>query len=135
MTQPSLEQQIADLQERVKRLEATLDKDNTPTKARSNKNQSPKEFLMGKATKADTQKLLVLAYYLEHNQNLESFNVTDLEEVFRLAKEKPPKNINDTVNKNVTRGFLMEAKERKDMKKTWTLTNTGELQVENELTR
>jgi hypothetical protein len=61
------------------------------------------------------------------------FNVADLEATFRAAREKLPKNINDAANKNVARGFLMEAREKKDSKKAWQLTATGERSVEQEM--
>jgi len=59
--------------------------------------------------------------------------VADLENAFRSAREKLPKNMNDAVNKNIARGFLMGAAEKKDAKKAWNLTSTGERFVENEM--
>jgi len=70
---------------------------------------------------------------LENQEGLASFNVGDLDRVFRLAREKLPKNLNDAVNKNISRGLLMEAAERKDSRKAWHLTSTGERFVENEM--
>jgi len=88
---------------------------------------------MTKELNKETQKTLVLGYYLEHSEGMESFNATDLETMFRSAKEKLPKNINDTVNKNIVRGLIMEAREKKEGKKAWILTSTGEKYVESEL--
>lgn len=99
------------------------------------KKQSAKEFLLSKTISADTQKVLALAYFLEKYEGLASFNVPDLEGVFRAARERLPKNMNDAVNKNVARGFLMEAAEKKDSKKAWILTSTGERFVEQEMER
>ena len=76
---------------------------------------------------------MALAYFLERQDGLTSFNVPDLETVFRAARERLPKNMNDAVNKNVARGFLMETKEKKDSKKTWQLTATGERFVEDKI--
>jgi hypothetical protein len=87
--------------------------------------------LLAKDVKADTQKVLALSYFLEREQGLSSFNVPDLEAAFRSAREKLPSNMNDAVNKNIARGFLMEAKDKKDSKKAWHLTSTGERFVEN----
>ena len=54
--------------------------------------------------------------------------------IFRSAKEKPPKNINDVINKNINPGkFIMDAASKKDDKKAWVLTSTGEKHVEEEL--
>jgi hypothetical protein len=97
------------------------------------KKLSAKEFLLTKELKADTQKVLALGHFLERMEGMASFNVSDLEAAFRSAKEKLPKNMNDAVNKNVARGFIMEAEGKKDLKKAWVLTSTGERHVENEM--
>ncbi|MCR4314275.1 MAG: hypothetical protein NUV84_03450, partial [Candidatus Uhrbacteria bacterium] len=81
------------------------------------------------------QKTLVLAYYLEHIENMSSFNTNDLAGAFQAAKEKRPQNLSDTIGKNVARGMLMEAAEKKDGKKAWTLTATGEKHIEEELNK
>lgn len=130
-TESDLRDQIKTLEGRVKKLEdALLSSVNTLVKP---KRSSAREFLMTKVPKADTQKVLALGYFLEYIEGLGSFNATDLDAAFRSAKEKPPKNINDAVNKNITRGFLMEAAEKKDSKKAWCLTATGEQFIENGL--
>jgi hypothetical protein len=89
---------------------------------------------MTKALKTETQKVLALGYFLEYMENMESFNVNDLETAFRSAKERLPKNMNDAVNKNIARGFLMDAAGKKDAKKAWCLTSTGEKYLGGELT-
>ncbi len=97
------------------------------------KKLSAKEFLLAKNVTSELQRVLALAYFLEHQEGVTSFNVADLENAFRSAREKLPKNMNDAVNKNIARGFLMGAAEKKDAKKAWNLTSTGERFVENEM--
>jgi len=97
------------------------------------KKLSVKEFILQKQPADDIQKTLVLGYYLEHYENVSPFNVKDLERLFRESKEIVPGNINDKVNKNIDKGFIMEAKEKKDKRKSWTLTATGERSVEEGL--
>ncbi len=99
------------------------------------KKQSAKEFLIGKNISSELQRVVALAFYLERQEALTSFNVSDLEAAFRQAREKLPKNMNDAVNKNIARGFLMEAAEKKDSKKAWLLTATGERYVETDLNK
>ena len=125
-------QRLNDLESRLERIEQLL---SGPVVARVDKQKpmSSKEFLQTKKITSDTQKLVALGYFLEHHGGMGSFNVADLEAAFRSAKEKVPKNINDTVNKNIARGFVDEASEKKDSKKSWYLTSTGERYVENEL--
>lgn len=119
---------ILELEERIKKLEDILLSSSHSDKHLELKGKkiSAKEFLMTKQPKTDTQKVLVFAYYLEYTAGMQSFNVVDAETVFRSAKEKLPANINDAVNKNIARGFIMEAEEKKDGKKAWYLTSTGE---------
>ena len=124
-----IEQMLRDLEARVSALEKNLEGDRASVAGA--KKQSPKEFLLAKNPASETQKVLTLAYFLEHQKGLASFNVPDLEAAFRAAREKLPKNTNDAVNKNIARGFLEEAAEKKDSKKTWHLTSTGERFVEN----
>lgn len=123
------------LEERVAKLEGViLSTQESGTSLAKKKKTSAKEFLMTKNLKTETQKVLALGYFLEYMESMEAFNVSDLEVVFRAAKEKLPKNMNDAVNKNIARGFLMEAADRKDAKKAWCLTSTGEKYLEKELT-
>ena len=119
------------LEERLTRVE--LLNSGGPSNPRREIRESPKEFLITKAANSELQKVIALAYYLEHHEKLESFNVADLEGVFRAARERLPKNMNDAVNKNIARGFLMGAKEKKNSKKAWQLTSTGERFVENNM--
>lgn len=97
------------------------------------KKVSIREFILKKRATSDLDKTLVAGYYLEHYRKVSPFSVRDLEELFTEAKEPRPKNTNDAVNKNIEKAYIMEAKEKKDNKKTWTLTATGESFVESDL--
>jgi hypothetical protein len=99
------------------------------------KQLSVKEFILQKQPHDDVQKTLVLGYYLEHYRSVSPFNGDDLKSLFREAKETVPKNINDKVYLSIEKGFMMEAQSKKDNKKAWTLTGTGERYVENDLKR
>jgi len=93
---------------------------------------SIKEFILSKKPKSDIQITLAIADYLEEYKGLLSFNVKDLGDGFRNAREKIPKNINLCVIKNIENGHMMEAEEKKDKLKAWVLTNSGEKYVEND---
>jgi hypothetical protein len=93
---------------------------------------SIKEFILTKHPSKDVQKTLAIAYFLEKYENMQFFNVTDIEEGYRKAKESIPKNISDKIYMCNSSGYMMEAKEKKNGKKAWCLTNTGEGYVENE---
>ncbi len=126
---------LRDHEARISALEKRFENPGLVAQAAREKKQSTKEFLLSKNISADTQKVLALGYYLERAEGLSSFNVPDLEAAFRAAREKLPKNLNDGVNKNVARGFIMEAAEKKDSKKAWHLTATGERFVEEDMGR
>jgi hypothetical protein len=94
------------------------------------KNTSIKEFILSKRPSNDVERTLAIAYFLEKSAGLHSFNIDDLAKHFQLAKEALPKNINDKVNMNIKKGHLAEAREKKDNKKAWIVTNSGERVVE-----
>jgi len=96
------------------------------------KGLSLKEFILSKKPEGDVQKTLVIGYFLEKYDGYTSFNMKDLENAFRTAKDNVPDNINDKVIQNIKKGYMMEAKEKKDNFKAWNLTSTGERFVEND---
>jgi len=120
---------IANLEKRMSLLENTA-KRGTDLGV-NGKKESIKEFIISKKPSNDVQKTLAIAFYVEQYEGLQSFNVDDLGNGFRLAKEPVPQNLNDKVNMNIRKGHLMESKEKKDNKKAFTLTNSGEKYVEN----
>ena len=92
---------------------------------------SIKEFLLTKKPNSYAKKVVAVGYYLENYEGYTCFNIKDLESWFRSAKEPLPKNMNDTVNGNISQGYIMEAKEKKDNIIAWVLTKTGEAYVES----
>ncbi len=115
-------------EKRIAKLEAILTK--PIEKGRKEKNLSVKEFILRKNPNDDNQKILCIGYYLENYKGVSCFNAKDLKEGFTAAKETPPENINDRVNKNIAKGFMMKVEEKKDNHKAWTLTSSGERFVE-----
>jgi hypothetical protein len=134
-TERELLERIKALENRVEKLERITSNGESEVTFSKKKRASAKEFLNTKLIKSDVQRVLALGYFLEYLEGFETFNVVDLEKAFHAAKEKVPSNINDAVNKNIGHGFVMEAPERKDSKKAWCLTSTGEKFVITELER
>ncbi len=138
MEQNIFEQKILILEQRIEKLEneifgGVISKDATESKI---KKISIKEFLLSKKTDNtdnDVKRTLLIAYFFEKFENLSSFNSEDLKNGFRNAKIKIPLNINDKVNINISNGHMMEIQEKKDAKKAWILTATGEKFVENDI--
>ncbi len=132
MDKEEFEKILKDHEQRIAGLEKMLFvSDSSDLSISPLKKISMKEFLIEKAPKSDVQKTLCIGYFLEKYGGHISFNLNDIEEGFRQAKEPVPGNINDKVNKNIRQGLIMDAKEKKDSKKAWSLTRTGETQVEN----
>lgn len=99
----------------------------------SKKKLSVKEFLIKSAPSGDVSTCLYIGYYLEKHGNIDSFTVSDLRGGFGDAKIKSPGNINDTINRNIAKAFMMCAKEKKDNKTAWVLTASGEKHIEDAL--
>ena len=127
-----LPKKIDELERRLSVLEASFGTVGTSGESpkRGVKPPSAKEFLLSKKFTTELDKTLALGYYLEYTEGATPFNTSDLTESFKSAREKPPKNLNDAVNKNISRGYIMEDPEGKDNKKAWVLTNSGEEFVE-----
>jgi hypothetical protein len=94
---------------------------------------SQKEFLISTNAKDDVQKTLALGYFIEKFEGIDCFTVKDLQRGFMMAKEIPPANINDKLTKNMVKEFIMETQDKKDNKKAWCLTNSGQEYVETVL--
>ncbi len=91
---------------------------------------SIREFLNEKNPNSDTDKTLAMGYYLEKYKGLTPFNKNDLKKIFIEAREKIPLNINDKINLNIRKGYIMEVGEKEGFK-AFQLTNSGEKYVEN----
>lgn len=119
------------LEARISQLEQGRENNAPDNQSDPQKKLSLREFLLSKKPSNDVKKTLSIGYYLEKHERLSSFNINDLEAAFERAKEKKPTNMNDKVNMNIRNGHLEETSEKKDSRKSWYLTNSGEQYVEN----
>ncbi len=95
------------------------------------KRQAIKEFILQKKPDSDVEKVLLMGYFLEKQEASECFNVDDIKEAYIKAKEPIPTNINDKINMNIRKGLITELPKKKDNKKAYQVTSTGEQTVEN----
>jgi len=118
----AIKKQLLNHESRISKLEAQpkIDKDTGMKKL------SVKEFILSKKPKSDIQRTLVIGFYLEKYEGVNCFNAKDLEDGFRSAKETVPTNIGVDANENIKKGYFAKAKEKKDDRKAWYLTNSGE---------
>lgn len=128
-----LSSKFSELEKRIKAIELRINSTKAGELSAQNdiKKVSAKEFLLSKNLSSAVEKTLALAYYLEKFEQMKSFNINDISNIFQMAKEKLPINLNDVINKNIKKGHLMEVQEKKDSKKAWVLTSTGERFIED----
>ncbi len=119
--------QISDLEARVSKLEQMII-GSGPTQyvpAPQRAQVSVVEFLREKKPSTAVDKTLVFAVYNENQTGKDLFNTEVLLSLWRQAKETPPANINDLINKNIKKGFIAEEKTEKGQKKSWYVTTSG----------
>lgn len=128
-----LQQQINNLDKRIKALEGIVGSTSQGEAAGQQKKKlSLKEFLLTKKPSDDVKRTLGIGYFLENFESFTSFNTDDLLDAYEKAKEKKPLNINDKVNMNIRNGHMAESAVKKDNKKAWYITNSGESFVEKD---
>jgi len=89
------------------------------------------EFIKAKGSPTDHTIIEVLfSYWLLKKENMTSYNATDIQNCYDQARITKPANINSIMNQIQSTGYVMEAKEKKDNKKAWVITGTGEKYVQ-----
>jgi hypothetical protein len=126
-----LKERLGQHDKRISKLERLLQE--KPQAVR--KPMSIREFILAKKPENDVQKALAIGYYLEKHEDFSSFNVRNLADGFRAAKERVPQNVSDKVQWNIRKGHMMEAKAKKNNLKAWFLTGSGEEYVESGFTK
>jgi len=130
-----IETRIIDLENRVTALEKELRAGTPAPKSGKRQNQSVNEFLLEKSPTTAIDSVLVIAVYHERFSGANSFGANDILDLIRKAKQKKPKNINDLINKNITKGYFEEDKVGEDGKKRWYVTSSGVALVDNNFNR
>ncbi len=102
-------------------------------KAKQYKQLSAAELILQKNPKSDTELVLVIAYYLEKIKQRTSFDRKDILECISTNTIKKIKNVDEPIRRNVAKGRFTVVDHESNSKKTWTLTQTGEVFVENKL--
>lgn len=94
------------------------------------KKMSVAEFLKSKNPKGHDDKILVFGYFVEKVERSSSFNVDDIKRCYLQAKTPVTKNIPTYTALLTKKSYIMDASEKKDNKKAWVLTTSGENYVE-----
>ena len=89
------------------------------------------EFIKAKGNPSrHTDIAIVFSYWLQKKEKMSSYNVDDIEKRYIEARITKPKNIGDVMNRVQGKGYIMPASKKKDEKKAWVITRTGEEYVE-----
>jgi len=130
------ENEIKEIKEKINELENRISKLEGFSKQNQDiaqKKMSIKEFIKSKNPKNDVQKTLIIGYYLENYEGMDSFNVSDIKKYFKDAREKVPLNVADKIQLNIKKGHIMDYGDKKDDLKAYVLTNSGEEYVDKDL--
>jgi hypothetical protein len=74
---------------------------------------------------------LCIGYYLQYVENYNFFTSEDIKKGYKRIYKPLPKNLTDTIVKNVLRGFMEKREEGKNGKKSWYVTEEGKKYVES----
>jgi predicted metal-dependent hydrolase len=86
---------------------------------------SPAQFFKKCNPKTDVDRVLVAGSYLEQIRDARDFTAAEVRDIIKEAKWPPPINVNDAINRNIKKGFLMSAGDREN-KRAFVLTSDGE---------
>jgi len=110
--------------------EETVSPPSTKSRGVGGKRMSLAEFLKTKNPKGHDDTILFFGYFIEKIEGASSFNVDDIKKCYRDAKIPPTKNIPTYTTILTKKGYVMDAGDKKDNKKAWVLTKSGEEYVE-----
>lgn len=87
------------------------------------------EFLASLNMKTQFDNLVAIAYYNLHARSA-SLTRAEALEGFARARLPRPSNLSDVIGQAIRRGYLVEAAEKKEGQKAWSITPTGERYIE-----
>jgi hypothetical protein len=126
-----LEKKVENLEERVKYLETITEQVNlSQPKSESVRRKSLVEFIKEKNPKSWSDITLCIGYYLQYFENYDSFTSEDIKKGYKRIYKPLPKNLTDTIRKNVLRGSMERTEGGKNGKKSWYVTEKGKERVE-----
>lgn len=90
------------------------------------------EFLAGRNITTHVDRIVAILYY-QYHKGIELTTVAELEGAYSNARVRPPRNFSDLLANCIRRGYVVESKDKKDGKKAWQITPTGQKFVEEEI--
>jgi hypothetical protein len=89
------------------------------------KEMSVAQFFKKISPKTDIDRVLAAGFFLEKFKNQDGFTASEISDTVRGAKIPPPSNTNDSINKNIKKGYMMPSGD-KEGKMAFVLTSDGE---------
>lgn len=87
------------------------------------------EILASKELRSHMDRFEAIAwYFLRKGDN--SVNSNDIFDAYAKARMQRPKNLTDVINQSAKRGHLIDSPEKKDERKAWCITRSGESYIE-----
>ena len=83
------------------------------------------QFFKKISPKTDLDRVLAAGYFLEKFKSQDNFTASEISDTVRGAKIPPPRNTNDSINKNIKKGYMMPSGD-KEGKMAFVLTSDGE---------
>jgi hypothetical protein len=83
------------------------------------------QFFKKISPKTDIDRVLAAGFFLEKFKNQDGFTASEISDTVRGAKIPPPSNTNDSINKNIKKGYMMPSGD-KEGKMAFVLTSDGE---------
>lgn len=91
------------------------------------------ELLASKSLKSHMDKVEAIAWHFLRQGSEDSVTRKDIFDAYGKARAQKPQNLTDVTNSSVRRGHLIDAPEKKDGQKAWSITPTGERYIEERL--
>lgn len=92
------------------------------------------EFLAQKNVRSHIDRIVAILFH-RHYKGHELTTIAELEEAYSSARVRTPRNFSDVLSDCVRRGYVVEAKDKKEGRKAWQVTPTGERFIEEEIGR
>jgi len=117
-----LDKRISMIEENLPKHKAVLDKSNNSIS--QEREESFREFFIKYNPQKETDKTLVIIYFLELRRKMEHITTKEITLGFKEVREMLPKNISDKMQMLHKRGFIAP-KDGMGRLKSWTITRSG----------
>ena len=124
MNEEEIQKRFENIEERIKNLEESK-KTNIVKPAESPREESLREFVNQYKIKPDTDKVLLIIYFLETKGGFVEVSIKEISECFKEIREVLPKNISDKFYNLSKRGLIMPGSPNSEKINFWKYTNSG----------